>query len=74
MSMVGTGVNLVLAVMRHNYLIQMRAKKQEVKQGEIYTQHVNISNNNINEKSEIYNNKEIKTKHENIFLELFNIW
>lgn len=76
MSMVGTGVHLVLAIMRHNYLIQMREKEQEEERRGTYSPPLNRSDNEPNEKLEFYNNKEIKTKtkHDNNFLNLFKIW
>lgn len=78
MSMVGTGVHLVLAIMRHNYLIQMRAKEQEEERRGIYTTPLNGSDNELNEKLECYNNNNnsngIKSNHDNNFLNLFKIW
>jgi cell division protein FtsL len=63
--MVGTGVNLVLAIYHHRRLIDKREKEEQ------YEKKCNTNSKDI--KQTITTNNDTKN-HDNIFLEIFKIW
>ena len=70
--MVGTGVNLVLAIHHHRRLIENREREEEYeKKRNMDSESIKEINKNSLEKLSRPNNTK---NHDNIFLEIFKIW